>query len=627
MDYQADSQVEGEQSAETARALDDGRPWLTSEGDDMMREVYDELLMRGDAAAAAAAAAAAFGGSAAAAAFGGTVDTSLFAEQDLYYDPMTDVAPAMFGALAPAQPHYAPGPQQAEFPQHFHPLPAQGSLGPALSSFHELSPLTTVESHTPLVSLVHLQQLSFFSAQQHPTRNSIDQSYPPFATSYHRGSLDMYSKSRLSIDSQHSSINANSAAPGRYAGFLLTNYIPFMGDRAQPPMANGVPDTPSFAEQAPPAPASRHLIRSIFKNRNPELFGELEPSQIDAAMEELAGEDAEGGADGADFEDSAKKRKSKRSLFTRFKSLTEEQAASELKAEYMGDDLDVFVEPLDTHSLVSVQLSSQGGVVLDSSSLNTSHVPNSSEPDYAALFQNVGKRKNIVTTSLFIKNKPRKATDAAPAALTHDSDISLGPSLNDHEFRVKQEADDAPVEGGDAPGPTVSSTLASASKRILGLKKKGTRAVVEDRLSGELDASSSDAAESVAPTVVKVDLAALDLPPDTQIFPTSVVSKARTRGRKENKEADMLDVSKIFLCSYCSRRFKRQEHLTRHFRSLHTFEKPYDCLICHKKFSRLDNLNQHLKIHRQEDMAAQGLTLDGQPLAAADERDERAALY
>lgn len=625
MDYQADPQVlgtheGGAQFAEATKALDDGRPWLTSEGDDMMREVYDELLMRGDAAAAAS--------------FGGAADASPFAEQDLYYDPMTDVAPTMFGALAPAEPHYAQAQQQAAFPQHFHSLPAHGSLGPALSSFHELTPLTTVESHTPLVSLVHLQQLSFFSAQQHPTRNSIDQSYPPFSSSYHRGSLDVYSKSRLSIDSQHSSINANSAAPGRYAGFLLTNYIPFMGDRPQPPMASGVPDALSFAEQAQPAPGSRHLIRSIFKNRNPELFGELDPSQIDAAMEEMAADDAEGGIDGADFEDSAKKRKPKRSLFTRFKSLTEEQAASELKAEYMGDDLDALVsEPLDTHSLVSVQLSSitQGGVVLDSSSLNASHVPNPSEPDYAALFQNVGKRKNIVTTSLFIKNKPRgKATDAAPpAALTHDSDISLGPSLNDHEYaRIKQEADDAPLEGGDAPGPTVSSTLASASKRILGLKKKGTRAVVEDRLSGELGTSSaSDTAESLAPTVVKVDLAALDLPPDTQIFPTGVVSKARTRGRKENKEADMLDVSKIFLCSYCSRRFKRQEHLTRHFRSLHTFEKPYDCQICHKKFSRLDNLNQHLKIHRQEDMAAQGLTLDGQPLAAADERDERAAPY
>lgn len=101
---------------------------------------------------------------------------------------------------------------------------------------------------------------------------------------------------------------------------------------------------------------------------------------------------------------------------------------------------------------------------------------------------------------------------------------------------------------------------------------------------------------------VEIDLTSLDLPPDTQVFPTSIVnSKRRTRGRKENLEADINDLSKIFLCNYCSRRFKRQEHLKRHFRSLHTFEKPYTCNVCNKKFSRSDNLNQHLKIHKQGD--------------------------
>ena len=90
----------------------------------------------------------------------------------------------------------------------------------------------------------------------------------------------------------------------------------------------------------------------------------------------------------------------------------------------------------------------------------------------------------------------------------------------------------------------------------------------------------------------------MNLPDDTEVI--SGESKYRIRGRKENKEADLVDESKIFVCSYCSRRFKRQEHLKRHFRSLHTQEKPYDCEICHKKFSRSDNLNQHLKIHKLE---------------------------
>ena len=98
---------------------------------------------------------------------------------------------------------------------------------------------------------------------------------------------------------------------------------------------------------------------------------------------------------------------------------------------------------------------------------------------------------------------------------------------------------------------------------------------------------------------VEIDLQSLDLPPDTQIVP-SINRKTNVRGRKENKEADLLDRSKVFLCNYCSRRFKRQEHLKRHFRSLHTYEKPYYCSICHKKFNRADDLNEHLKKHKQE---------------------------
>src|SRR5690606_37390269 len=47
----------------------------------------------------------------------------------------------------------------------------------------------------------------------------------------------------------------------------------------------------------------------------------------------------------------------------------------------------------------------------------------------------------------------------------------------------------------------------------------------------------------------------------------------------------------------CGRRFRRQEHLKRHYRSLHTREKPFSCPECGKKFSRSDNLSQHTRIH------------------------------
>ncbi|KAK9763550.1 hypothetical protein K7432_009668 [Basidiobolus ranarum] len=48
----------------------------------------------------------------------------------------------------------------------------------------------------------------------------------------------------------------------------------------------------------------------------------------------------------------------------------------------------------------------------------------------------------------------------------------------------------------------------------------------------------------------------------------------------------------------CQMRFKRLEHLKRHFR-VHTLERPYSCEVegCEKTFSRRDNLGQHMKTH------------------------------
>lgn len=68
----------------------------------------------------------------------------------------------------------------------------------------------------------------------------------------------------------------------------------------------------------------------------------------------------------------------------------------------------------------------------------------------------------------------------------------------------------------------------------------------------------------------------------------------RTRGRKPSL---IDDGTKQYGCQYCQRRFKRQEHLKRHVRSLHMGEKPYNCHICHKNFSRSDNLSQHIRTH------------------------------
>lgn len=77
---------------------------------------------------------------------------------------------------------------------------------------------------------------------------------------------------------------------------------------------------------------------------------------------------------------------------------------------------------------------------------------------------------------------------------------------------------------------------------------------------------------------------------DQELSPAPVVR----RGRKQSLTEDP---SKTFVCHLCTRRFRRQEHLKRHFRSLHTKDKPFSCNECGKKFSRSDNLSQHARTH------------------------------
>lgn len=81
------------------------------------------------------------------------------------------------------------------------------------------------------------------------------------------------------------------------------------------------------------------------------------------------------------------------------------------------------------------------------------------------------------------------------------------------------------------------------------------------------------------------------------------------RGRKQSLTDDP---SKTFVCSLCSRRFRRQEHLKRHYRSLHTQDKPFECNECGKKFSRSDNLAQHARTHGSQSMMM-GVMENGAP--------------
>lgn len=82
--------------------------------------------------------------------------------------------------------------------------------------------------------------------------------------------------------------------------------------------------------------------------------------------------------------------------------------------------------------------------------------------------------------------------------------------------------------------------------------------------------------------------------PSTASTPAAAAQPISRRGRKQSLTEDP---SKQFVCTLCFRRFRRQEHLKRHYRSLHTHDKPFECNECGKKFSRSDNLSQHARTH------------------------------
>ncbi|KAH7915744.1 hypothetical protein BJ138DRAFT_997355 [Hygrophoropsis aurantiaca] len=71
------------------------------------------------------------------------------------------------------------------------------------------------------------------------------------------------------------------------------------------------------------------------------------------------------------------------------------------------------------------------------------------------------------------------------------------------------------------------------------------------------------------------------------------------RGHRVNEVALS---ARIYLCDVtgCGKCFARGEHLKRHIRSIHTYEKPHKCPYpsCGKEFSRHDNLGQHMRVHK-----------------------------
>ncbi|KAI5465872.1 hypothetical protein BGZ63DRAFT_116407 [Mariannaea sp. PMI_226] len=207
-------------------------------------------------------------------------------------------------------------------------------------------------------------------------------------------------------------------------------------------------------------------------------------------------------------------------------------------------------------------------------------------------FSDLESEDDFVNT-LFHLTGDSTVTDAGrPRACTGSSVVSLGHGsfIGDDELSF-EENDSFNFPG--LPSPATSSTEdLHKDKRV---KPNNCCNEVPVVPMMNVAASSTHTAEaeesSTSPAAEHSDSGASSC---SEATPSSLPAPANRRGRKQSLTEDP---SKTFVCDLCNRRFRRQEHLKRHYRSLHTQEKPFECNECGKKFSRSDNLAQHARTH------------------------------
>lgn len=178
--------------------------------------------------------------------------------------------------------------------------------------------------------------------------------------------------------------------------------------------------------------------------------------------------------------------------------------------------------------------------------------------------------------------RPRACTGSSVVSLGHGSFIGQ----DDLSF---DETEPFPVDYLPSPSCSAEDSDCHQDKRIKS-ERGASRAPVMTRAATD-DAQSGSAEQQTSNQTVNESKSSSG----SEAAPTTPLpAPVNRRGRKQSLTEDP---SKTFVCDLCNRRFRRQEHLKRHYRSLHTQEKPFECNECGKKFSRSDNLAQHARTH------------------------------
>lgn len=195
--------------------------------------------------------------------------------------------------------------------------------------------------------------------------------------------------------------------------------------------------------------------------------------------------------------------------------------------------------------------------------------------------------------SLVNLGQPAVADVGRPRACTGSSVVSLGHGsfIGDEDLSFDEN------ESFQFPSmPSPPSTVASFEEGHKDKRVKKNSNKKDNRASGPMMTAAADSNQSANDQASPAKSTASDSGESSGSENPSapLPAPANRRGRKQSLTEDP---SKTFVCDLCNRRFRRQEHLKRHYRSLHTQEKPFECNECGKKFSRSDNLAQHARTH------------------------------